>query len=78
MRTHLDWSKSIRNPYAKLLKKPVTLSLDFVTNAYFRKLAGETGLPLQDVIKMYLKECVHRQRRLQLRWSSRRARPQKV
>jgi len=49
MRKEYDFSKSVRNPYAKLLKKQVTLRLGVDVIDYFKKLAEETGVPYQNL-----------------------------
>ncbi len=72
MRTHYDFSKmkGRKNPYAKLLKQPVTIRIDRDTVAYFKAMAVKTGLPYQQLINLYLRDCALRQRELPLRWSS--------
>ncbi len=44
MRAHYDFSKmkACRNPYVKLLKRPVTIRLDQDTVAYFKAMAVKT------------------------------------
>lgn len=61
------------NPYAKRLKKPVTIRLDASTIAYFKKLAGESEIPYQMLINLYLRDCAASGRRLPLSWRSSRA-----
>ena len=68
MRKEYDFSKSVRNPYAKHLKKQVTLRLGTDVIAYFKDLAGETGIPYQSLINLYLQDCV--QRKKKLKWAS--------
>jgi uncharacterized protein (DUF4415 family) len=70
MRAHYDFSKmkSRRNPYVKLLKQPVTLRLDRDSVAYFKSLARKTGLPYQQLINLYLRDCATTRRELRLRW----------
>jgi len=68
MRTHYDFSKARKNPYAKRLKKQVTIRLDQDTLAYFRALAEETGIPYQTLINLYLRDCAANQKRLRLQW----------
>ncbi len=46
----------MRNPYAKHLKKQVTLRLNTDAIAYFKALAKETGIPYQNLINLYLTE----------------------
>jgi uncharacterized protein (DUF4415 family) len=63
-----DFSKAKRNPYAKRLKRQVTIRLDETTLAYFNELAEETGIPYQTLINLYLRECAASHKRLDLRW----------
>lgn len=68
MRKEYDFSKSKRNPYAKDLKKPVTIRLDTATIDYFKKLAVVKGIPYQNLINLYLRDCVAKGRSLKLNW----------
>jgi uncharacterized protein (DUF4415 family) len=71
MRAHYDFSKmkARKNPYANLLKQPVTIRLDRNTVAYFKRLAEKTGLPYQNLINLYLRDCAINQREPSLQWS---------
>lgn len=66
MRKEYDFSDSVRNPYAKHLKKQVTLRLNVDVIAYFKAMAAETGIPYQNLINLYLKECAHSGKKLAL------------
>ncbi|MBU4273578.1 MAG: BrnA antitoxin family protein [Planctomycetes bacterium] len=70
MRKHYDFSKmkARKNPYVKLLKQPVTLRLDRDTVAYFKGLAVKTGLPYQQLINLYLRDCAVSHRELAMQW----------
>ncbi len=57
MRDNYDFSKARRSPYAKHLKKQVTIRLDQDTLAYFKALAAESRVPYQTLINLYLREC---------------------
>jgi predicted DNA binding CopG/RHH family protein len=70
MRKEYDFSKSIKNPYAKQLKKQVTMRLGTDVIAYFKALAAETGIPYQNLIDLYLRECAHSHKKLALKWVS--------
>lgn len=70
MRKSYDFSKAVRNPYAKLLKKQITIRLDTVTLDYFKDLAEETGLAYQTLINLYLRDCAASKKRLSMRWRS--------
>ena len=68
MRKEYDFSKSVRNPYEKHLKKRVTLRLGTDVIEYFKDLADETGIPYQSLINLYLQDCV--QTKKKLKWAS--------
>ena len=70
MRRQYDFSKGRRNPYAARLKKQVTIRLDEQTIEYFKGLAGESGIPYQTLINLYLRECAASRKRLSLVWDS--------
>ena len=72
MRKHYDFSKmkGQRNPYVKQLKKPITIRLDNGTIAYFKTLANELGMPYQNLINLYLRDCALNQKKLALKWAS--------
>ena len=44
MRAEYDFSKAKRNPYAKRLKKAVTIRLEPNIIEYFKSMAGETSI----------------------------------
>lgn len=62
--------KGRKNPYAKKLKKQVTLRLGIDVIEYFKGLAQETGIPYQNLINMYLWDCAHSRKKLILNWAS--------
>ena len=70
MRKEYDFVDSVKNPYAKQLKKQVTLRLNTDAVAYFKALAEETGVPYQNLINLYLTECAHSGKKLTLTWAS--------
>ena len=74
MRKEYDFSKARPNPYAKRLKRSVTIRLDEPTIAYFKDLADETEVPYQTLINLYLRDCAASGRKLDLRWRPSRTR----
>lgn len=70
MRKDYDFSKSVKNPYVKHLKKQVTLRLGTDVISYFKDLADETGVPYQNLINLYLRDCVTSHKKLELNWIS--------
>ena len=70
MRRQYDFSKAKPNPYAKRLKKRVTIRLDETTIDYFRKLAVDLEIPYETLINSYLRDCAASGRKPSLRWTS--------
>ena len=68
MRKEYDFSKAVKNPYAARLKKQVTIRLDMPTICYFKALAEEVGLPYQNLINLFLRDCAEAKRRPSVRW----------
>lgn len=68
MKAEYDFSKAKRNPYAKRLKKAVTIRLEPDVIHYFKSLSSETGIPYQNLINLYLLDCAKEGRRLRLDW----------
>ena len=68
MRTHYDFSKAKRNPYARRLKRQVTIRLEHDTITYFKGLSDEMGIPYQTLINLYLRECASSRKRLSVAW----------
>ena len=67
MRTEY-FSNAKKNPYAKRLKRRVTIRLDGPTVDYFKGLVVETGIPYQTLINLYLRDCAEAKRQLNLDW----------
>ena len=68
MRDDYDFSKSTKNPYAKKLKKQVTIRLDEDTIEYFNDLAEKKDLPYQSLINLYLRDCAQSRKDLKIEW----------
>ena len=66
MRDEYDFSNAKRNPYAKKLKKQITINIDENTIDYFKVQAENSGIPYQTLIN--LSDCVTQKRELQLSW----------
>ena len=52
-----DFSKAIKNPYVKELKKAVTIKLSPSTINYFKGESIEIGIPYRMLINLYLDDC---------------------
>ncbi|MCX6983802.1 MAG: CopG family antitoxin [Lentisphaerae bacterium] len=72
MKTEYDLSKmkSRPNPYAKHLKKQVTMRIGVDIIEYFKGLSSKTGIPYQNLINLYLRDCASSQRELKLNWEN--------
>ena len=67
MRAEYEFSnmKGRRNPYAKLLKKPVTIRLGADVVEYFKSMGNQLGVPYQNLMNLYLRDCVQSHRHIQ-------------
>ncbi len=63
-----DFSKAIKNPYVRTIKKPITINLDENIIIYFKSKAESTGIPYQTLINLYLRDCVANNRNLEVSW----------
>ena len=72
MRKEYDFAKmkGRRNPYARELKKQITIRVGVDVLEYFKDLAEETGIPYQNLINLYLRDCVVSKKRPSLSWVS--------
>ena len=68
MRKEYDFSKSVKNPYVKKLKKQVTIRLENDTIDYFKKLASEVDIPYQVLINIFLRDCAQRNLKPSISW----------
>ncbi|MCP4358071.1 MAG: BrnA antitoxin family protein [Chloroflexi bacterium] len=68
MRDSYDFSESVPNPYAKRLKKQITIRIDEDTIGYFKAMAEDKGIPYQSLINLYLRDCATEQRSLKMSW----------
>lgn len=68
MREEYDFSNAIKNPYAKKIKKQITINIDSDTIDYFKTQSESYGIPYQTLINLYLSDCVTNKKTLQLSW----------
>jgi uncharacterized protein (DUF4415 family) len=66
----LSKMKSRKNPYAKQLKRQVTIRMGDDVITYFKELSEETGIPYQTLINLYLRDCVAKNRKPDLSWDN--------
>jgi predicted DNA binding CopG/RHH family protein len=70
MKKRYDFSKSKPNPYLQKRKRQITIRLDESTIDYFKSLAEGAGIPYQNLINLYLRECAAEKKRLKLDWAA--------
>jgi uncharacterized protein (DUF4415 family) len=68
MKDEYDFSNARKNPYAKRLKKQITINIDADTIDYFKDQSNAVGIPYQTLINLYLSDCAAHQRQLELSW----------
>jgi predicted DNA binding CopG/RHH family protein len=68
MRSEYDFSQSRKNPYANQLKRQITIRLDTTAVNYFKEMAAELGMPYQNLINLFLRDCAMRKRRPVIQW----------
>lgn len=67
MKDHYDFSKGKKNPYTKLLKKEITISLSEEVLDYFEEMSKRTSIPFETLINFYLLDCVRNKKRIPTR-----------
>ncbi len=68
MRAEYNFSNARKNPYAKQLKKQITINIDSDAIDYFKKQSESAGIPYQTLINLYLKDCAQNGRQLKISW----------
>jgi uncharacterized protein (DUF4415 family) len=69
MRKSYDFSKSAPNPYVRKAKRQITIRLDGDTVDYFKSLSKQSGVPYQNLINLYLRDCAAEKKRLKMTWA---------
>ena len=72
MRKEYDFSKmnGRKKPYAKRLKKQITIRMGVDIIDYFKRMSEDTGIPYQNLINLYLRDCVLSGRKISITWAS--------
>ncbi len=68
MKKEYDFSKGIKNPYTKKLKKQITININEEVIEYFKVLSSENGIPYQVLINYYLLDCANNKKKLNINW----------
>ena len=63
--------KSRKNPYAAQLKKQqsVLIEIEIDVMEYFKNMAAETGISYQNLINVYLRDCMKQHRKADISFS---------
>jgi predicted DNA binding CopG/RHH family protein len=69
MRKEYDYSRSRKNPYSRALKRQITIRIEEDAINYFKKLATESGIPYQNLINMFLRDCAQSQKKPVFKWA---------
>ena len=64
-----DFSRARKNPYAKKLKKQITINLDADTIDDFKAQSDQSGIPCQTLINLYLADCAAKKKQLSINWN---------
>lgn len=66
MRKEYNFSNARKNPYISKDIEQITITLDSNILNYFKNKATKTGIPYQVLITSYLKDCVKKNRKLEI------------
>ena len=69
MKKEYDFTKAKKNPYAKLLKKKIVISISKEVLDCFKDLSEKTSIPYQTLINFYLLDCVKNKRTIDIGWN---------
>lgn len=69
MKEEYNFKNARKNPYAKKLKKQITINIDSEIIDYFKNQAKESGIPYQTLINLYLADCAEHHKKLQIFWT---------
>ena len=69
MREEYDFSNSVKNPYAKKVKKQISIKIENDTIVYFKDLALKVGIPYQNLMNSYLTDCAVKHVEPKLQWA---------
>jgi len=68
MKKEYDFSKSVKNPYVKKLKRQISIRIENETVEYFKNLATDSGIPYQNLMNMFLRECAEKNLKPNIKW----------
>lgn len=68
MRKEYDFTNARKNPYARKLKKQITIRLESEVIDYFKNLSDENGIPYQTLISLFLRDCAQSGKKPTIEW----------
>lgn len=69
MKEDYNFTNARKNPYAKKLKKQITINIDFDTINYFKLQSDISGIPYQTLINLYLADCANNKKEINISWN---------
>ena len=66
MRDRYDFAGSTPDSHARRTKQQITIRLDRDTMSYFKTMAEDKGVPYQNLINLYLRDCATARHRLRI------------
>ncbi|MDR3363841.1 MAG: BrnA antitoxin family protein [Clostridiales Family XIII bacterium] len=63
-----DFSKAVKNPYLIKARRQITIRIDGETIDYFKRMATETNISYQNLINLYLADCVKTAKKIDITW----------
>lgn len=70
MKKEYNFNSSTKNPYAKRLKRQITIRIENDTIEYFKKLSDEIDIPYQNLINFFLRDCAKNKLKPRVSWDS--------
>lgn len=70
MKNEYNFRSSIKNPYAKRLKRQITIRIESDTIDYFKKLSDEIDIPYQNLINFFLRDCAKNKMKPDISWNA--------
>lgn len=68
MKKEYDFTKSVKNPYTKKMKKQISLNVNIETIEYFKLLSQKVNIPYQTLINSFLTDCVNKKIEPKIQW----------
>ena len=66
MRKEYDFNNAIKNPYAKKLKKKISINVEEEVIDYFKSESISSGVPYQTLMNLVLKDCADSKKKIEL------------